>query len=76
MDCPAPSSFGSAWFLQGRETALARLQVSLCFETPQIFDVLDTLSVQYEVQLAFPPFCLPKLKLLVLDQSQTTVDCH
>lgn len=45
LSSPQPS------FLQGRETALARLQVSLCFGTPQIFEVLDTLSGKPKVLL-------------------------
>jgi hypothetical protein len=45
--------------LQGRETALARLQVSLCFEVPQVFDVLDILPVKSEVHIGFFLALLP-----------------
>jgi len=50
-------------FLQGKETALERLQVSLCFETPQIFDVLDTLPVESDVQ--------PSSSLVLLTSTKT-----
>jgi hypothetical protein len=56
-------------FLQEQETTLARLQVSHCFEIPQIFDVLDTLAIKSEVIFSFFLLCSPQLKLFGPDRS-------
>ena len=59
-----PLSSPQPGFLQGQETALARLQVSLCFENPQIFEALGALSVKSEVLLSFFLAQLPSTKNL------------